>query len=185
MAEACGEWLRRRIIDRERRMRRWRVATIALLAATACAWSAVHRPAVLFVWNISASSPRGLYRVERNAEVRRGDIVIARLPGRFGELAAKRNYLPHGVPLVKRVAAVAGDRVCASGQAISVDGRIAARRKRFDALGRPLPTWRGCVDLRSHDHFLLGENPWSFDGRYFGVTHSSEIVGRAVLIWHE
>ena len=185
MAEACGEWLRHRIIDRERRMRRWRVVTIALLAATACALSLVYRPAVLFVWNVSASSPRGLYRVERNAKVRRGDIVIARFPERFSELAAKRNYLPQGVPLVKRVAAVAGDRVCASGQAISIDGRIAAKRRRFDALRRPLPTWQGCVDLRSRDLFLLGEDPWSFDGRYFGVTHSSEVVGRGVLIWHE
>jgi len=184
-AWTCGEWLRHLILNRERLARRRRIVTVAVLAATPCGLSVVHRPPALFVWNISASSPKGLYLVEWNADARRGDIVVARFPERFRELAARRNYLPEGVPLVKRVAAVAGDRVCADGQAIIIDGRIAAKRKRFDALGRPLPTWRGCVDLRSRDHFLLGQNPWSFDGRYFGVTHSSEIVGRAVLIWHE
>ena len=184
-ARTCGEWLRHLLLDRERRMRQRRIVTAAVLVATPCALSTVHRPPALFVWNFSASSPRGLYRVERNADVRRGDIVIARFPERFRELAVRRNYLPQGVPLVKRVAAAAGDRVCSDGQAISIDGRITAKRKRSDALGRPLPTWQGCVDLRSGDHFLLGENPWSFDGRYFGVTPSSEIVGRAVLIWRE
>ena len=184
-AWTCGEWLRHRILNRERRTRRRRIVAVAVLVATPCALSAVYRPPALFVWNVSPSSPKGLYRVERNTEVRRGDIVIARLPERFSKLAARRNYLPEGVPLVKRVAAAAGDRVCANGQAISIDGRIVGKRKKFDALGRPLPTWQGCVDLGSGDYFLLGENPWSFDGRYFGVMHSSEIVGRAVLMWRE
>lgn len=184
-ARTCGEWLRHLILEAKLRTRRRRIAAAAILAAAPCGLSVVHRPPALFVWNVSPSSPTGLYRVEWNADVKRGDIVIARLPERFRELAARRNYLPAGVPLVKRVAAAAGDRVCANGQAISIDGRIGAKRKQFDALGRPLPAWQGCVDLGSRDHFLLGENPWSFDGRYFGVTHSSEIVGRAVLMWRE
>jgi type IV secretory pathway protease TraF len=30
--------------------------------------------------------------------------------------------------------------------------------------------------------FLLGDTPGSYDGRYFGVTPSAEIVGQAAIV---
>ena len=99
------------------------------------------------------------------------------------ELAAERRYLPAGVPLVKRVAAVADDVICAIGLSVTVNGRPAAVRLPFDALGRPLPAWHGCRRLHSDELLLLTENPWSFDGRYFGPSKRSDVIGRAWLLW--
>ena len=87
------------------------------------------------------------------------------------------------MPLVKRVAAIPGDRICARGAAISIEGKVAAVRKEVDARGRKLPTWNGCVDIHAGEYLLLGESPWSFDGRYIGLTRASEIIGRAVFLW--
>jgi type IV secretory pathway protease TraF len=115
--------------------------------------------------------------------VLRGDTVVSWPPATARELATRRGYLPPGVPLVKRVAAAAGDRVCAAGDAIHVNGRLAARRRRADTAGRPLPAWRGCRRLGRGESFLLGTAAGSFDGRYFGVTTSAAIVGPAVLVW--
>ena len=141
-------------------------------------------PRPTLVWNASASSPLGLYQVSPPGELRLGDMVVAWPPAPARALAAERGYLPANVPLVKRVAAARGDRVCAAGEAIFVNGNVAATRRSDDPSGRPLPWWNGCEDLGEGELLLLtAEGPASFDGRYFGVTRPQEVVGKARLIW--
>jgi conjugative transfer signal peptidase TraF len=137
-----------------------------------------------FVWNMSASSPTGLYRVTTLRNVRAGDFVIAWPPPPARRLAAERRYLPANVPIVKRVAAGQGDLVCGIGEAVFVNGRFAALRWQEDLSGRPLPWWTGCARLGEGEMFLLtAGGPDSFDGRYFGVTSARHAVGRARLLW--
>jgi conjugative transfer signal peptidase TraF len=178
-----GEELRRIIAER-RRMRR-RLGTAILIGGTVAPLlaSLMWKPPTLLVWNASASAPIGLYRISAGAPVRRGDMVVAWTPGPARSLAARRHYLPDNVPLVKRVAALVGDRVCAASSSISIDGRRVAMRQRLDAAGRAMPWWSGCRDLGPGEYFLLMDSPASFDGRYFGVTQRQDLVGRAVLIW--
>lgn len=178
-----GEELRR--IIAERRRRRWRLVIAALVGCTTVplAASALWKPPTLLVWNASASAPIGLYRLHADSPVRRGDMVVAWTPEPARSLAASRRYLPSNVPLVKRVAAVAGDRVCASNGAILINGRRVATRLQSDAAGRPMPWWGGCRRLRVGEYFLLMDSPASFDGRYFGVTRRSGVIGRAEQLW--
>lgn len=159
------------------------VGTLAL-AALGCALAAtiIVPPAPRLVWNVSASAPRGLYLVGGDS-VRVGDMVIARVPAPWRRLAAVRRYLPANVPLVKRVAARHGDRVCASGRRVLVNGRPIAERRALDGGGRPMPWWTGCFVLGEGALFLLMDSPDSFDGRYFGPTRSDDIVGGARLLW--
>nr|NUR36585.1 S26 family signal peptidase [Sphingomonas sp.] len=145
--------------------------------------SAALPPAPRLVWNASASAPVGLYTIMPGAWVEPGDMVLAWPPARYRRLAAGRRYLPINVPLVKRVAAYGGDKVCARGQQIFVNGRKAAVRRSVDGKGRPPPTWSGCVRLHGRQLFLLNDNPASFDGRYFGVTDGQDVIGTARLLW--
>jgi type IV secretory pathway protease TraF len=46
-----------------------------------------------------------------------------------------------------------------------------------------MPFWLGCMRLRGEQRFLLMDAPDSFDGRYFGVTEGSDIIGKAELLW--
>jgi conjugative transfer signal peptidase TraF len=153
-------------------------AGIAVLLA-----SAAVPPAPRLVWNASASAPVGLYAVTPGASAEPGDMVVARVPGPFRRLAAERRYLPMNVPLVKRVAAYAGDEVCALGQEIFVNGRWTAERRLADGQGRSMPMWAGCIRLHGRQLFLLMDNPASFDGRYFGATEGRDIIGKARLLW--
>ena len=178
-----GEELRRIVAGRRRRRRRLLIAALISSTAGPLAASALWRPPILLVWNASASAPIGFYRLRGDAPVRRRDMVIAWTPEPARSLAARRHYLPANVPLVKRVAAVAGDRVCALGKLISINGKAVAIRRKSDAAGRPMPWLSGCRVLRHDEYFLLMDNPLSFDGRYFGVTRRQELVGRAVLLW--
>jgi conjugative transfer signal peptidase TraF len=114
----------------------------------------------------------------------RGDLVLVIPPPSIAKFAAQRGYLPAGVPLVKRIAAMAGDTVCARGNSISIDGQFVAAWLSADGERRPLPSWQGCRTLDQDEVFLLMEGVrTSFDGRYFGPTNSSQIVGRLEPIW--
>lgn len=172
------------IARQQERSRRWRIAMASALAAIPCIATSAISPPKLLLWNASASMPRGLYRVFPGSKISRNDCVVAWLDEPFRRLAAVRRYLPLGVPLVKRVAAVPGDRICARAATIRIDGRVMGLKKRVDAEGRRLPAWTGCEDLQIGEYLLLGEDPWSFDGRYFGPTRRRQITGRAVLLWH-
>lgn len=141
-------------------------------------------PAPRLVWNASASAPIGLYAVTPGAPIDPGDRVIARVPDPWRMMAAQRRYIPANVPLVKRVAAAAGDEVCALGPEIFVNGKWVVERRVTDAQGRPMKWWSGCVRLRGRQLFLLmPDSRASFDGRYFGVTEGGLVIGKARLLW--
>lgn len=175
-----GDTLRDAKARHRRRVRRIAIgaAGIAVMLSTVAL-----PPAPRLVWNASASAPIGLYFVHPGAATGSGDMVVARLPEPYRQLAATRHYLPVNVPLVKRVAAVAGDEVCALGRQIFVNGRPVGQRLAVDRAGRPIPGWTGCQRLRGEQRFLLMDAPASFDGRYFGVTQGRDIIGKARLLW--
>jgi len=166
-----------------RRILRRRIA-ITGIGITLVGFTLAFPPAPRLVWNASASAAIGLYAVTPGASVDIGDMVIARVPDPWRMLAAQRRYIPANVPLVKRVAAVAGDEVCALGREVFVNGKRRAERRVADAKGRLMPWWHGCVRLRGRQLFLLiSDSPASFDGRYFGVTEGGLVVGKARLLW--
>ena len=169
---------------RARQSARTRVLVLASAAGSiALAATIMVSPHPRLVWNTSASAPVGLYWVTPDTPRRRGDMVVAWVPTQARLLAARRRYLPANIPLVKRVAAIEGDTVCAIGPVVSINGMPVVERRRFDGARRVLPWWQGCVTLRPGQLFLLMVDAAdSFDGRYFGPTDPVDIVGRAWLI---
>lgn len=187
MARALPGWvaeLRARNSPPGRTAFRTIVSAFAVIAGAAAIASIPVRPRPLLLWNASASSPEGLYGVRSADAIRAGDMAVAWPPPRARRLAAQRHYLPAAVPLVKRAAAAAGDRICAAAGRVTINGRLAAIRWRQDSSGRLLPRWTGCVVLGAGDVFLLGTaGPPSFDGRYFGISKRATLVGKATLLW--
>jgi conjugative transfer signal peptidase TraF len=179
-----GEELRRGRVARRRGRFRLIATASAAVAATAAVATMLWPPRPLLVWNASESAPIGLYAVSAADEVRPGDTVIAWPPAPARALAAERRYLPTNVPLVKRVAAARGDRVCAAGEALWVNGRLEVLRRDSDGAGRPLPWWTGCLDLQDGEYLLLMPgSAASLDGRYFGLTDRRDLVGIARPLW--
>lgn len=155
---------------------------LAGIAALFSAKPGLHAP--VLIWNASASAPIGLYLRRTAFGPRRGDLVLVRPPVALASFAAARRYLPLGVPLIKRIAALSGDTVCSRGAFVFIDGRMRLKRLRVDGRGRPLPAWSGCHHLVSGEVFLaMPDVPDSFDGRYFGVLPTATIKGRLVPLW--
>ena len=160
------------------------VLVATLLAAVGIGFPIIVRPLPRLVYNGSASAPLGFYRLVPEPAVARGDLVLAHLPGPAAALAAERHYLPLSVPVVKRIAALAGDLVCAKSGMVTVNNHDAARALRADVEGRQLPAWHDCRPLESGEILLLmADVPASFDGRYFGPIPATAIIGRLVPLW--
>lgn len=105
----------------------------------------------------------------------------AKMPRRCGMRA---KYLPMNALLLKRVAALSGEKVCREGERVIVAGKVIALAKRTDAQGRRLPAWQGCQRLADDEIFLVNVNVKdSLDGRYFGPSLKNSIIGLAHPIW--
>jgi len=152
-------------------------------AALGVGASLAFHPAPHWVWNETASVPVGLYRIQPTVPVRVGDIVALRLPEREATLLATRGYLPFGVPLLKPVAALAGQSVCRIGAHVSIDGKPVGDAKSVDHRGQKLPVWQGCQRLGQGQVFVMNAAvPTSLDGRYFGILSMDTVIGRAVPV---
>ncbi|RIV84001.1 S26 family signal peptidase [Aurantiacibacter xanthus] len=137
-------------------------------------------PRPRFIWNASASAPIGLYRTHAAPDPPANSLVAVIPPQQWAHWMAERGYLPEGVPLLKHVAAKAGQCVCRNGNMVSVDGQPVAVARDRDSRGRPLPVWQGCHKLRSDEFLFMNPSvPDSMDGRYFGPLPATTLLGRA------
>lgn len=164
-------------------MRRRTIIVAALAAGFAMASLALptRRP---LVWNVTHSVPTGLYWIGDKDALAVGERVAIEPPAAVRQLLTERGYLPIGVPLLKRVAAVSGQRVCRFRHGITIDGQLVALALASDRLGRPLPAWSGCHVLGPGEVFTLNPvEPASFDGRYFGPLPVNAVIGRAIPVW--
>ena len=120
----------------------WVAATV--LGVSLVALGAVARMRPVVVWNASPSVPVGLYAVAPAHALVVGELVVIRPPTALAVWLAGRRYLAPGVPLLKHVAALPGQRVCRIGHAILVGGAPSGMALDRDRRGRPLPVWSGC-----------------------------------------
>lgn len=156
----------------------------AALATGALLLSAWADPSPWLVWNATPSVPVGLYAVRRANGLGVGHLVVVRPPERLAAWLAEGGYLPRGVPLIKRVAALPGQTICRDSAGVVVDGAQVAGTRERDVKGRPLPLWLGCRRLAEGEVLLLNwDEPDSLDGRYFGPTPRSAVLGRARPLW--
>ena len=153
-------------------------------AAMLVAFGSWVHPMPRLIWNASASVPVGLYAVRPATARKPNDLVVVAPPSPLADFLAEGGYLPRGVPLLKRIAAVGGQRVCRNGRVVTVDGATIATALDRDRRGRLLPQWSGCLTLTPDQVLLLNRDvPDSLDGRYFGPLSISTIVGQAHPIW--
>jgi conjugative transfer signal peptidase TraF len=164
--------------------RRRTIIVASGVALAALAIPSIERPNLRLVWNVSASVPLGLYRIEPGRHPLVGELVAVRPSLALARLMADRHYVEQGALLVKPVAAITGARVCRHGHAVTIDGLQVASALDHDRFGRDLPRWTGCRTLGPGEYFLLARNVRaSFDSRYFGRVAAANVIGRATPLW--
>ena len=134
--------------------RRRTLMVTALAVIGIAAASTVETPTKL-IWNSTASAPVGFYTVEPADRIEVPELVAVIPPEPLAHFMVERGYVGRGVPLLKRVLGLPGQRVCRTGRAITVDGI-----EMGEALERD-----------------------SLDGRYFGPIPANSVIGRARPLW--
>ena len=163
--------------------RRGYIVATAAAVLTIVGVSIVH-VAPRLLWNASASTPIGFYLIRPAGHLAVNDIVAVDAPGPLAGFLEERGYLARGVPLLKHVAGLPGQRVCRTGRTITVDGAVIGEALERDRRGRDLPVWRGCRRLAEGDLFLMNARVRdSLDGRYFGPLPAAAIIGRATPLY--
>lgn len=93
--------------------------------------------------------------------------------------------MPEGAQVVKYAAATAGDRVHVDSKGISINGR-------FWGPLNPSVMEKGKVGMKdvAKDYtvpvgqvLMLGTEPRSWDGRYWGLIRTSQVIARARPLW--
>ncbi len=137
--------------------------------------------------NTTPSEPLGLWRVvPLDRQVQVGDMVFA-CPPEIDTIseAFGRGYLRSGLcsggfgPMIKTVAAVAGQRIEVAG-GVMIDGRLIASSNLVlqDGHGRPLRAYAGGT-VPAGFLFLYSPFSGSWDSRYFGPIPAAGVLGLA------
>jgi conjugative transfer signal peptidase TraF len=135
------------------------------------------------IWNRTASLPLGLYVRSPGVRVNEGVLVALRVPPGVRGLVHERGYLPDGSLLIKPVAAVAGDHVCARRGVLFINGEPFGSILTRDSGNRELPVYRGCGVLPPGQVFLAARHPRSFDSRTFGPIDVHALQGTVTALW--
>jgi conjugative transfer signal peptidase TraF len=145
--------------------------------------------------NTTPSMPVGLWRmVPSPSQLRRGEVVVVCLPDTaLLRMGRERGYISPGYcpsgsePLVKPIAATAGDIVAISPTGVMVNGRAVQDTAQLsrDSGGRPLKSVpAGTYPVAPGEVWLLsGHDPRSFDSRYFGPVPAANVQGSALPVW--
>ena len=134
-----------------------------------------HAMPPLALLNETASLPKGIYLRSFDQTPRRAAVVAVEPPP-VGRRYLASLGMPASVPLLKRIAAVGGDQVCRTSDAVQWGKRSALTLPR-DRRGWTLPSWSGCRRLGADELLVMGDTPTSFDSRYFGPVRRSSLAG--------
>lgn len=142
--------------------------------------------------NVSASAPRGLYRMVTGHPTR-GAWVVACVSSQSAALARARGYLrpgpcPGGVqPVLKPVVAIAGDVVEIRPEAVTVNGERLpdSATAASDSLGRELRhvAWGQHVVGTDELWLVSTRVPNSWDSRYLGPISTEQVWSLARPLW--
>jgi conjugative transfer signal peptidase TraF len=156
---------------------------LGLLAVCVCTTALACIVASHLLWNRTASLPLGLYFRSSETRPYEGALVALRVPPTVRPLVHERRYLPDGSLLIKPVAAVAGDVVCARRGILTINGEPFGRILACDSDGRELPAYEGCGALPEGQVFLASHHPGSFDSRSFGPVDIHALKGTVTPLW--
>lgn len=136
--------------------------------------------------NLTPSEPVGIYRVAAGG-AERGVLIWLKQP--TGPAAAVlHRYAPANIPLIKRVAAVAGDIVQVGTSGVHIDGTLwpDSAPLASDAEGHSFRAYPlGIYCIPAGQLWVMSEHPRGIDSRYFGPVAQTSVISRLVpvIIW--
>ncbi len=165
-------------------MTRLGLITVTALAVIGVSYPGLAPMPTKLIWNASASAPIGFYTIAPAGNLEVPDLVAVMPPAPLAHFMVARGYVGRGVPLLKHVLGLPGQRVCRTGRTITINGMEMGDALERDRMGRAMPVWQGCRTIATGELFLMnGGVRDSFDGRYFGPLPAGAVIGRAIPLF--
>lgn len=143
--------------------------------------------------NTTNSIPVGLYRITSIKNLKNAFVLFCPDDRPAFRQALERHYISPGLCpdgygyLMKKVVAVAGDIVAVNADGVFVNEHVVpySKPKLKDGMNRALPQLRvSNYRLKKNEIMTMtSQSEWSFDGRYYGVVHLSQIKGMSRPLW--
>src|SRR5690606_17278302 len=108
-------------LPKDRPMTRSRTLTVTALAVIGIAAASADETPTKLIWNATASAPVGFYTVEPADALDVPELVAVMPPEPLAAFMVERGYIARGVPLLKRVVGLPGQRVCRLRSTITVN----------------------------------------------------------------
>ena len=117
-------------------MTRFGYVMVTYFAAMGVAVAAFIPTSTKLIWNATASAPIGFYTIAPADQLEVPELDVVMPPEPLADFMVERGYVGRGVPLLKRVLGLPGQRVCRSRDLITVDGIEMGEALDRDRLGR-------------------------------------------------
>ena len=124
-----------------------------------------------------SAAPAGIYRIVAQRQIRRGELALVCLPPKIAAFGFARRYVARGFcpggfePVGKVIAGLPGDRI------------EPAKALEHDGEGRALTHIAGPVTVPAGEVWLYGEQPYSWDSRYYGPVPMADVKQRLMPLW--
>jgi len=93
----------------------------------------------------------------------------------------ENNYVPKGEKIIKQVVCVPGQSFVTRGADYYCDGHRVAIAQNKDSKGKEIARFNFTGVVPKDNFFIVGDNPKSYDSRYFGFVERKNITG--VALW--
>jgi signal peptidase I len=135
-----------------------------------------------YIINNSSSMQVGIYKmIPIKGEIKKGDIIITKIPENIKKLVYTRGYvIPRVNTFLKRVAGTNVDKIEKKEDGLYINDKFIKKISKLDRLGRPLPIINNYT-IKENEYFLLGDDEKSFDSTYFGAVNKSLFKSKAIL----
>lgn len=136
-------------------------------------------------YNLTASIPTGIYKIYKVEELKRGDVVVFKIPKNEEKFMRERGYItPKIKALIKKIGAVSGDTVNITDNLLYINNEFVKEIPKKDSLDRPMKIANiKNYKLKEDEFFIIGDSIKSYDSSYLGIIKKNEITHKAKLIF--
>lgn len=133
------------------------------------------QPLRIGYYNLTASAPKGLYRITTTTPLERGQLVTIKIPDSVKENSGKSRWNKVDTPLLKQIGGLPGDEVKVTDDGFFVNNEYIGPVFKVDKHGEAMPMIRGTFIIPPNMFLPISHYEKSFDGRYFGTLPFTSI----------
>ncbi len=135
--------------------------------------------------SISDSLDKRIYFISRfnnNADIKIGDYLVFQGEAEHVVFAKPQVSSKSAKNrIIKRVGCAPGQKLEYDGNGdFTCDGKFLGQALKADSLGRPLPQFDFSGIVPAGSYFMVGDDPRSFDSKYFGFIHADQMLYKAL-----